>query len=61
VPLTSGDAAKALSLSRTAVKTIALECHAEIIKTPGGQWLFPPAAVEKIRTELERRERERAR
>jgi hypothetical protein len=58
VPLTSGDAAKQLNKSRTTIKTIALEVNAPIIKTPGGQWLFPSDAVQKIADEILRRERE---
>ena len=61
VPATSGDAAREVGVSRTTVKAIAIQINAQILKTPGGQWLFPPAAIEKVRQEIQRRERERDR
>ena len=60
-PRLVGEVAQLLSRSTTAVKKMAVEVHAPIVKTPSGVWLFPPVAVEKLRVEIARRERERDR
>jgi len=61
VPMTAGDVAKELNVSRTTVKQLAIETFLSVQKTPSGVWIFSPAAVEKIRSEIERRKREASR
>jgi len=55
---TAGDTAKLLGKSVTTIKTIAVQTNAPVTRTPGGLWILDAAAVEKIRSEIERRERE---
>jgi hypothetical protein len=60
-PRTASDVARELGRSVTAVKQLAREVNAPICKTASGIWLFSPAAVEKLRAEIQRRETERLR
>ena len=55
-PRTASDVAGELGRSVTCIKEIARQIHAPILKTASGIWLFPPAAVEKLRREIQRRE-----
>ena len=55
---TAGEAARELHRSVTTIKLIAKQIHAPVLRTPGGQWLFPAPAVEKLRQEIMRREQE---
>jgi hypothetical protein len=50
-----------LQRSTTTVKKLALETNAPVERTASGRWIFPPAAVERIRQEITRREQERDR
>ena len=58
VPRTAGDVARELGRSVTAIKTLARQIHAPVTFTPGGQWIFYTAAVEKLSAEIRRREKE---
>ena len=58
---TAGDVSRELGKSVTTIKTLALQTHAPVTRTPGGLWVFTPAAVDKIRNEIERRERQASR
>ncbi|MBI4024764.1 MAG: hypothetical protein HY360_07255 [Verrucomicrobia bacterium] len=58
-PRTASDVARELGRSVTAIKKLAAEIHAPIQKTASGIWIFPLAAVEKLRHEIQRRELER--
>jgi hypothetical protein len=60
-PMTAGDVARELGKSVTTIKQIAQQIHAPVQRTPGGVWIFQPVAVEKLRVEIQRRERERDR
>ena len=55
VPHTASEVAGELGRSVTAIKSLARQIHAPVIKTATGIWLFPPAAVAKLRAEMERR------
>ena len=57
-PRTASDVGQELGRSVTAIKALARQIHAPIHKTVSGIWLFTPAAVEKLRAEIRRREME---
>ena len=57
-PQTAGDVARELGKSVTTIKQLAVAIHAPVQKTPGGVWIFGSVAVEKLRAEILRRERE---
>jgi hypothetical protein len=54
-PRTASDVARELGKSITTIKELARRIHAPVLRTGSGIWLFPPAAVEKLRAEIERR------
>ena len=58
---TVGETARELQRSTTTVKKLALETNAPVERTESGRWIFPPAAVERIRQEIARREVEKDR
>jgi hypothetical protein len=55
-PRTASDVGRELGKSVTTIKVLSREIHAPVLKTASGIWLFPPAAVEKLRREIQRRE-----
>ena len=57
-PRTAGDVARELGKSVTTIKQLALQVNAPVQRTPGGVWIFQTPAVEKVRAEIQRRERE---
>jgi len=57
-PRTASDVARELGKSITTIKALARQIHAPVLRTGSGIWLFPPAAVEKLRAEIHRREME---
>jgi len=59
-PRTASEVARELGQSITTVKKRAREIYAPIIKTASGIWIFPPAAVEKLKQEIARRTKEDA-
>lgn len=56
VPRTASDVGRELGKSVTTIKALARQVHAPIQRTASGIWLFSPAAVEKLRQEIQRRE-----
>lgn len=54
-PQTASEVAGELGRSVTAVKSLARQINAPVMKTATGIWLFPPVAVAKLRAEMERR------
>lgn len=55
---TVGDAAENIKTSTTTIKRVAAELRLNIKRTIGGIALLSPQQVERIRAELERRQRE---
>jgi hypothetical protein len=57
-PRTASDVGRELGRSVTAIKELARQIHAPVLRTASGIWLFPPVAVDKLRREIQRRELE---
>jgi hypothetical protein len=58
LPRTASVVARELGRSVTCIKQLARQIHAPVLRTPTGIWIFPQAAVEKLRAEIRRRENE---
>lgn len=56
-----GDAARAVGRSIPWLKATAAAMRLPVHVTPGGRWIFPRETVEKLRAEVQRREKEATR